>query len=435
MSELMERLEAVADGEVHGDWLDVVRRAERQRATVRRRIVLVAAAAVLLAIPALALGVRLVDDWLVVEGTEELPSSGEIRLPYVFGDGLHIASRTHRLAQPVLAPLLGEDAALVVPSPEKRWVAYHAWQQARGGREAGGVPLIRLHELASGKDVVLESGAQSLAWRADGTFAFMRALEPRYENTPQGTLGGHLGHVVVRDSLDAPARRWTTKATEYTVRAWAGSTLLVTVHPSYVYANPQPARGLHALDGPRRMRRLPLDDLTALNAAGTLAVGAPAANGDGPPPPYVNVVRVPDGRLVARVPLPRGLLTVGGLGSWVGDWIVMPAIPRRGAGALLFLRYSRGRLSADQVIRLDRATALSAGVKSFRGIAYARPMFADATARTVVFRANVFREGDAYVTMFLTCDRVKRICRRGVVLEPPGRLAALVQNPSRPLPD
>lgn len=433
--DLEQRLATLADREVRGDWLDVMRRARQQRAVSVRRAILVAAVLVLLAIPTFALAVRLVDDWLVVEEKEELPSSGSIPLPYFFGDRLQTPAGVSRLAQPVLAPLLGEDAALAVPSPDKRSVAYHAWDEAPGGREAGGVPLIRLHELSSGKDVVLESGSQSLAWRADGAFAFMRALRPRYENSPQGTLGGQLGHVVVRYPLEAPARRWTTMATRYTVRAWAGRILLAAIHPSYVYSGPQPERGLHALDGPGRMRRLPLDDLTALNAAGTLAVGAPGVSGDGPPPPFVNIVHVADGRVVARMPLPGDLFTVGGLGSWVGDWIVIPATARRGVGALLFLRYSKGRLSIEHLIRLDRTAALSAGVKGFRGIDYARPMFADATARTVVFRANVFGPGDPYVTMFLTCDRGSRVCRRGVTLEPPTRWAALVSNPSRPLPD
>src|SRR5919106_2280013 len=167
MSELERRLTAIADTDVRGDWLEVVRRAERQRASFVRRVVLVAAVLVLLAIPTLALGVRLLDEWLVVEDEQELPSSGSIRLPYFFDDSLRTATGTHRLAQPVRAPLLGEEAALAVPSPDKGSLAYHAWDAVPGGPEAGGVPLIRLHDLHSGKDVLLERGAPSARHASD----------------------------------------------------------------------------------------------------------------------------------------------------------------------------------------------------------------------------------------------------------------------------
>lgn len=430
-SELEKRLHALRteDGEWE-DWPELLRRGERERASRTRRRTLVAAIAfALFAVPAIALAVRLTDVIVVGAEKEEIPSAEELGLPYVFGDVVRTGRGVTRLSQPLLAPLLGQDAALAVPSPDGRLLAYHAWKGAENG-----TPLIRMHGLRSGNDPVFEAGAQSLAWRADGALATMQALRPRYENSPEGTLGGHLGHVVVRRSLEAAPRRWTKEATQYTVRAWAGPTLLVNVHPSYVYRGRQPDRGLHALDGPERMRALPLDDLIAVGPDGTLAAGPPLASGDGPPAPFLNVVRVAGGQLVARLALPRDLLTVTGIGSWVGDRIVARGASRTGTGALLVFRFAGGELTLEKTIRLDRETALSAGVKGFRGVSIGQPTFAGPEARYVIFRVNALGEADSYETMFLTCERTGPICRKGRSLEPLTRWAALVYNPSRPLP-
>jgi hypothetical protein len=36
--------------------------------------------------------------------------------------------------------------------------------------------------------------------------------------------------------------------------------------------------------------------------------------------------------------------------------------------------------------------------------------------------------------MFLTCDRISKVCRKGPSLRPLTRWAVVVTNPSRPLP-
>jgi hypothetical protein len=414
---LENRLAALRVDSPSGDWLDCVRRS-RRRARVRRLTVL--AAAVIVAVALVPLGVAdRVADLLSVSPTDEpVPAPSGGGLTYVYGDRIAGREGGGRLAEPVLAPLVGPDAYLAVSSPDGDSIAYHAWRpEGDGGRS-----VLRVHDLETGRDEVLAKGAQTLAWRVDGALAYVVALRPDYRNTPEGTTGGRIGHVVVRSDRAGPARRWTTEATEYNVLAWARTTLLVSVRPSAVYRAPQPERGVYALDGPGRIRSLPITNVTAVSPDGERAVGTwqPADS----PSPTVRVVDVARGTILAETAVrPSGLQAPG---DWRGDTVIGVSTSESGS-ALLVLRAEPRRITVRTRLELDER----AGLHGYRGALFSTPLFVGPGG--VVVRVTTVRqdENDS-ATRLLTCDLVARSCRSGRALEPPRRWAAVVANPSRP---
>jgi hypothetical protein len=358
------------------------------------------------------------------------PPVSTAKLGYTIGDELRLPGRPPaKLADSVLAPFLGKQAALVVPSPDGRQIAYHAWE---GGQERG-TPVLRLFDTETGRDQVLERGAQGIAWGADGRIAYAKALVPQYENSPLGTTGGRIGHMVVRRSPDDDPVRWTSLATEYVAHAWAGRRLIVSVRASNVFRGRQPADGVYSFSGPRQSQRLPIAEVLAVSPDGRFVVGA-AARDYFEDRSLVRVVGVANGRVAAELSLRRagraGLQAGPGPGSWVGDTIIVEG--RVGeASALLVLGYRDGRLVLDEVLRLTEEVAEATGLRP-NVVHFGQPVFVDSVAREFMAELTLLQTGVRGTSLWLTCDRIARSCRRGRSIEPPTRWAALVYNPSRP---
>ncbi len=441
MTELEERLATLAEKDVEGDWAEVVTRAARRRRRVRRQKALLAVvAAVLLAVPTIAIATGN-GDLLSLSSTEDVvpTAKSETSLGYAFGDELHLPGRPRaRLANPVLAPFLGKETPLLIPSPDGRRILYNAWEHAKGHPEDG-TPLLRVFDSATSRDVVLERGAQAAAWRADGRIAYEKALVPLYRNTAKGTTGGRIGHVVVRHSLDEPPVRWSRLPTEYIVHAWAGAHLIVSARTSNVFLGRQPAGGVYAFSGPGRVRRLPLGGFTAVSPDGRLVLGAAGAPDDFGERSRLRVVDAQSGRVRAELDLGRlrmpelgsGLRSGIGAGSWRRDTIILE-IGLGEVSGLLVLRYREGQLSVEQVLRLNREVAEATGLQGPILIHFGQPVFVDEAAREFIVELTLLQTGDRPTSLFLTCDRISHHCRRGRSLEPLTKWAALVYNPSRP---
>jgi hypothetical protein len=428
-SELEKRLHALRtdDGD-WAHWTELLGRGEQERRSrVRRRLLVVAVAVALLAVPTIAIAFAR-GDFLSITATEEdvPPPVGETKLGYTIGDELRPpGSPPVKLADSVLAPFLGKRAALVVPSPGGTQIAYHAWEE--DGPEAG-TPVLRIVDTATSRDEVLERGAQALAWGGDGQIAYVRALVPRYENSPEGTTGGRIGHVVVRKSLDAPAVRWTWLPTEYVVEAWAGRRLLVSARPSNVFLRRQPKGGVYAFSGPRRSRRLPVADVLALSPDGRFVLGAAGPPDDFTARSRLRVVDTGTGRVAAELDLVRGGHSSG---SWVGQTIILGS----GIGtarALVVLSYNAGRLVLVRALKLTDDIAEATGLRPPLSLTFGQPVFVDTAAREFMVEVTLLQIGVRGTSLYLTCDRIAQTCRRGRSIEPPARWAALVYNPSRP---
>jgi hypothetical protein len=335
---------------------------------------------------------------------------------YVHGRRLHRfgSARPERLARPLFAPLLGSSTALVVPSPSGEEILYHAWEPS--GDQAG-VPVLRIYSGADGSERVLARGAQSAAWRQDGAVAYMQATVPRYAPTPTGTFGGRYGQVVVRASPAAPAVRWTTEQRrQYVVLGWARRKLLVEILPSNLRRDRRPP-GVYALDGPSRLRRLPLRQLVAIAPDGRRALGS---SGDGDAPSRsVRLVDLRTGRILSSLRLDNA----GVQGDWVGDTAVVVGGPR--TPVLAIVRVAGDMIALEQRLHVPAASLALSPFLS-------RPVFVGVN-RSVVVRVEAAGPTDAIVySGFARCDLGTGRCTRGPDLRPAGTWAAGVDNPSRP---
>jgi hypothetical protein len=453
MSDLIARLEAMAPVAAAGDWLDVSERAERLRSRTLRRRLIVAVAVAVLAVPTIAIATG---HWDVVSLTateEEVPlPQGENTLGYVIGDRMKLPGRQPvKLAAPLLAPFIYPSTPLVVPSADRTKVVYHSWQGDLGSRTRGprGVPVLRLFDSASGRDVVLARGAHSPAWRADGVLAYARA---RLSHEPRGVIQIGKGHLVVRRTLDGPAVRWSTIPSRWTDVVWAGRHLLARAR----FETPSKWGGLiasyqfHAFSGPGRSRRLPLGALIAVSPDGRYAFGHAKPDGQGTDH-LMRLIEVATGRVVAEI------RQTSGPGAWAGDTIILTTgfvseplgpgpggirvLPRPSHVQVIVLRFSGGRLTVERELRLSREVIEATGLQAENfQFYYGSPTFVDKAARQFTARVaihNTDRERKiTNMVVYLTCDWIEVRCRRGRSLDPHRfRWSTLVYNPSRPLPD
>ena len=419
VDELTARLREAPDELAGADWLDVRRRARRSR---RRTVAIIVAAAFgVVAVPTIAVGGQVLEVLGIRESDEPVPAAGALVPPYVHGDRLYgYAREPVRLARRLLAPLLGTDEALAMPTGDGR-VVYHAFDPADGGLERGGTPVLRVVDPRTRRDRLLARGAQSVAVRRDGAVAYLQATRPTYLSTPSGTLGGRFGRVVVRASLDAPPVVWTGIG-EYVVVAWAREALVVEVRPGAGMLLPAgkagPDTGVYVLDGPRRARRLPLTEVVALSPDGQRVLGT-FRQGDGP----VTATRLVDaasGRVVASAPIQLGS------GAWTGERIVAPlGMQQR---RLAVVRVTGKRLLVERTLRLAHNRSLAARYGPF----LSRPVFAPGGRRVVIRVVALHGDESARFTGFLTCEIEKGVCVRGRDLRPPRIWAAVLDNPSRP---
>jgi hypothetical protein len=451
MTDIIERLEGLtADGQA-GDWMDVVARAERRKAAdLRRRALIAAVVVLLLAVPTLALANRLSELLVVSDERSEPPT------PWIAGNRVHGLGDldNRRLAAPLAwnaysFPFFNTSPA--VASPDRRLLLYRANDPPDAFWGSRATPTLRLYNLTSGSDRVVQRRAASFAWRPDGALAYARAA-------PSGWLhpGGPLGHVFVRPSLSQPAVRWTSERARYTVVAWAGQTLLVGAIAGGS-AKPERGEGVYALSGPQQARKLPIGGVVAIDPFGELVFGPMTHDRLSEGALTFRVVRVRDGKVLAELDLPPsaaprstydGPSSTGG--SWVGSYIVA-AFASAGTelrDALVVLRYD-GTLRPVHVFKLEPDSAAESGFASAPN-AFHSPRFLDEEASEVVAWAEITeRDGrDVFLaSVFLHCDRKEKRCRRTDALPGTRRritggsevwqpaVQAFIQNPSRPLPD
>lgn len=413
-----------------GDWDDVLQRSQAMLGRRRRRrkpVLAIAFAAVLLmAGAAWAVGSQVFGWFSVSRSPVEAPS-----LPaaagYVSGRALHLSDGSvQQLSRPLRGSLLGHDAALVVPSPDGRYVAYHAWT----GGSTIGTPLLVLHDIATGSDRVLARGAQTLAWSSAGRIAYFQASRPRYD----GSNGAYVGEVVVR-TLGGPSRAWTRRPGDYQVLAWAGRTLLVGIPPCFFpNCRHDPAAGVYALSSAGTLRPLHLAthaqgdaSRTALSPDGRYAVGIYSpVPGEDTPSPFVRIVRIEDGHPTATLDLLRPLRHAGLRASRVGS--LLGAAWRKGEIALTFdsalvlLRMRGETPTIEEILRIP-----STALPNRYGVSLGIPFLTGPKNGKVIVTAR----GSVGVVAVLACSRAARRCVRGHVF-PTRRWFAVVANPSRP---
>lgn len=365
---LEQRLRGLAEPALEGDWLDVRRRARRSSA---RTLALAAAAMLLLAVPAIAVGGRLLDVLGIRASEERIPAPVTAPVPpYIHGDRLYgLGGGPRHLAKPLFAPLLGQEEALAVQSPDGRYVLYHAWD---GKVRGDGTPVLRVFDL----------------------------------------------------------RRWTEVHGEYVVIAWAGDALLVEARPGPGYhrsedipgGKPGPDPGIYVLTGPGTLRRLPLSGVVALSPDGRRVLGW-WREGDGASL-GARLVEIDDGRIVASSTLLRPYRG----GAWAGDRVVVSLGPS--ANRLAIVRPTGGEIVVERELRLEADEALRARYGPF----LTTPVFTSG-GRAVVVRLTAIRADDSFsFAGFLTCELDARSCVRGRNLQPATTWAGLIDNPSRPQP-
>ena len=382
--------------------------AEASSAPRRRRLVV---AGVALAGAATALVVGLVN----ASGTR--PPSGAAKVVdgqpappglYVARDHLLGASGgTRHLGAEASAPLVGGEGPVADVSPDGRFIAYNTWTWSRPidwsrslaqqGIDRGdtlGAPTLRLHDLETGSDTMLERGALTIAWRADGAFAYVRGAPAEYRaGIPYAT------DVVVRTSVRGRGAVWTPAPDRYLVYGWAGDRLIA------VRGHDDGAHDVVAFDGPGAPRVLATDaGLVALGPAGDsilVTQGEPGAA-------VVRLIRVADGSEAAALSLSsildpatgEPLRWLGGPASWIGDLVVAST----NAG-LLVIRAQPSGLKAEQVIHLDM-DMLTAGTLY-------EPRFVGSDAGTIVAWADTPDAGGERRAAQIVCERGTLTCARG----------------------
>jgi len=353
--------------------------------------------------------------------------SGPIRLAqglgappesYVRGASLYRQGRQRvTLGAAVQAPLVGPLAPVAVRSGESRLLAYNTWDDLRtldpdlslskqgiAPGEPVGTPSVRVYDETLGRDIVLERGAYSPAWRGDGAIAYARGLSDAFRPGRP-----YLTQVVVRASLRAPSVAWTDVPAHYVVYGWAGARLLV-----YRVGDDEQIETL-VLDGPGRLRLLSEGSVVAISPDGERVFVL------GPDNRHVRVLRIADGSEVAALDpatADPSLDWIAYSGSWVGERVVASASP-----GLVVFRAVGSSISVEQVLTFDH-NAIPAGAQE--------PSFTDASATDVVATADLPpQSGRPAETVFLECDRVTRACLRGEPV-PARDWLRFVQNPSRP---
>jgi hypothetical protein len=336
---------------------------------------------------------------------------------FVRGNGLYDAKgRRAPLAEPVSGALMGPLAPVAVSAPGTSAVAYNSWEPLRqvdprlsfskqgiAAGDALGIPSLRVRD-AAGRDTLLERGAYSAAWRADGALAYFKAADARFRaGSP------YVGDVYVRSGVHGRAVRWSAESARYVVYAWAGDRLL------FYRVGEGEALELLVADGPGRVRPLAEGSAVALSPDGTRIIVA------SPDSTSVRLLDVATGREQAWLDVTTTstpLRWVGYSGSWSGDEVVAPV----SAGFAVF-RVEPASLELEQVLSVDRSQ-FPAGVQE--------PQFLDGDAHELVATADVPpKDGVGGETYFLDCDRVARTCDRADAA-PATEWPRLVRNPSRP---
>jgi hypothetical protein len=315
-------------------------------------------------------------------------------------------------------------------TPDGRYLLYHFWRGLRDfPSEAPGDPIvedgtplrtpsIRALDLVTGRDSVVVAGARSMAWRADGKFAYAQGVEPDYRYNVR-----YLQRVVVQKGLDGTPVPWTKDEDFYSVVQWAGDSLLVWRE------SPGLGEELLAFDGPNTARvvlRPEEGTLVTISPDGSRLLvwsGGPYQEQE---PLTLREIDLKSGRQIARLSLDGVVdpasgepVTAIAAGAWEGDRVVVSLTPAdlavisaKGDGleleSIVTLSYPNVRRGSIQELRLDGQDKVIA----------------------VAFEGEGFDEPDR--TAVIGYDLRTGASTRWIA--PYGRaITRLVYNPSRPL--
>jgi hypothetical protein len=367
------------------------------------------------------LGVALLAAGCGAERETATSEPGAARPPARYSVGstvLGLSDGPANLAAPPVAPLAGWLTPAGVSSPDDRALVYNAWRELRPddprlswsdqGIEPGerlATPSIRVYDSVTQRDELLEDGAFSVAWRADGALAYFKGAERDYRAAVP-----YVGDVVVRSALEAEPEPWSTEVGRYIVAAWAGDRLVAyREHQGEVL-------DVVVFEGPGRMRVLARNSaLVAVSPDGRQAF---LERGPAQGRPTVRIVDIESGTTEAALDLTKVDPAVGTV-SYAGDWLGRRIVAASTSGLAVF-RVGRA-IRVEQVVEVPNAAGL------------AEPRFADATGRRVTAWTTEGRGG-----VFLDCDLDARACARLVPL-PSARGAhgfpawrRPLYNPSRP---
>jgi hypothetical protein len=330
--------------------------------------------------------------------------------PYVSGDqlvGLTPAPTT--LARPVAdqpwdtADLSHDGSTLVYESAV-----------APGGEQAAGSAL-RVHDLASGADALLEPLTFAPVLSPAGRLAYGRTIP----HAGGGDVGAVFpSRIEVRDSPEAAPVVWTETAGNYRPLAWAGASLLVA------RLGDDATTTIWAFDGPGHGRELGAGWAVAVDPSGTRVLLGDGIEG-GAGNPGLRVVEIATGATRASLDLQTSQLpgdvswtraAPSGPGVWTSDSIVLPA-----SSALVTLRLTGAALGVSAVDPFHGdGRAARADYHELR--------LAD-DGRTAVLLADVIPPtGGELLAAALACDLETRSCTLGGSASSRRSLALVVQS-------
>ena len=315
-----------------------------------------------------------------------------------------LGRRAAKLRGVVQAPFVGTLSPAAVPNPaSERLIAYNSFFRKR--------PVLRLHDIRSRRDSVLDEGSYTIAWSRRGGLAYFKGLTPRVRDPAR-----YRGHVLVRASATSKPVRWTAEPGRYAVSAWAGDRLVV-------HELTQAWPNIVVFDGPNARRVLAEGaGLVALSPDGTRAFITKRPD----PSPIVSVVDVETGDELATFAFAdqvdpiraEPINYVSDSGAWGGDTVI--AAVTKG---LAVFRVTDDEITLVELLGVD-PEAFPLGLTEPKS---------DETGRYVVASAEITPKPRAAFSRvaLMECDRVERHCvlGRGAPSYLPPRL---VYNPSRP---
>ena len=379
----------------------------------QRRLVALAAAAAAAVGTGLALNALTASGGRIANGPLRLARGlGESPTPFVRGHAVYGVGgrRQIELTAPVSGALMGPLSPAAIASPNGRFVAYNTWLERRAvdpalsfskqgikEGEAIATPSVRVLDATNGRDELLADGAYSVAWRRDGTIAYVEGVDRDFSAGHEFT-----GRVVVRRGLHASPVVWGEEPARYIVYGWAGRRLIVYRLSEGEHLD------TYVFDGPGQFRLLAPGSVVALSPNGSQAfVVAP----DGAQARVLNLADGSEaGSLDVRSTTPS-LEWIAYSGSWTGDHVV--ASTNHG---LAVFRVSAGKVALEQVLGLE-------------GGMLQEPQFVDASAREIAAVIGLGGES-AGTNAIVDCDRVARTCAQSDPA-PAREWLRLLDNPSR----